>query len=127
MTEYLNQVVNTEKPWSFIDDTKENIINDLENYTLDPVFEKYGNFVNRNPQWINPEITEKYAGCSTIFGNFLALSHAFRLVTDDEALIGEIEEKVRKNQASAEYQEAKKRMMAEDALKAANLIASQNK
>lgn len=29
MTIYKNQVINPEKPWSFMDDTKENILKDL--------------------------------------------------------------------------------------------------
>lgn len=45
MTIYKNQVINPEKPWSFMDDTKENILKDLAEYILDPVFEEYGNFV----------------------------------------------------------------------------------
>ena len=42
MTIYQNTVINPEKPWSFMEDTKENILKDLAEYTLDPVFEEYG-------------------------------------------------------------------------------------
>lgn len=42
MTEYLNHVTNPAAPWSFISDTEENILHDLECYTLDPVFEFTG-------------------------------------------------------------------------------------
>lgn len=34
----------------------------LETYTLDPVFERYGEFVNRTPCWIDGETARKYSG-----------------------------------------------------------------
>ena len=49
----------------------------LETYTLDPVFERYGEFVNRTPCWIDGETARKYSGASVIAGNFLSYSHAF--------------------------------------------------
>ena len=71
MTEYLNTAINPDAPWSFITDTEENILHDLEHYTLDPVFEFYGNFVNPSPEWLSQEVAAKYAGCTSISGNFL--------------------------------------------------------
>ena len=59
----------------------------LETYTLDPVFERYGEFVNRTPCWIDGETARKYSGASVIAGNFLSYSHAFYLITDQEELI----------------------------------------
>ena len=53
MTEYQNTVTNPAAPWSFIPDTEENILRDLECYTLDPIFELYGNFVNPSPVWLS--------------------------------------------------------------------------
>ena len=50
MTEYRNKVFNPDAPWLIVDDTEENIMRDLERYTLDPVFERYGDFVNRSVQ-----------------------------------------------------------------------------
>lgn len=44
----------------------------LETYTLDPVFERYGEFVNRTPCWIDGETARKYSGASVIAGNFLS-------------------------------------------------------
>ena len=95
MTIYKNQVINPEKPWSFMDDTKENILKDLAEYILDPVFEEYGNFVYM-PTWCDEEAAEKYKGLTAISGNFLNLSHAFSLLTDDEELIKELTEAIRK-------------------------------
>ena len=106
MTIYKNQVVNPEKPWSFMDDTKENILKDLAEYTLDPIFEEYGNFVYV-PTWCDEKAAEKYKGLTAISGNFLKLSHAFYLLTDDETLIKELTEAIRKNQETEEYKQAK--------------------
>lgn len=110
MTIYKNQVINPEKPWSFMDDTKENILKDLAEYILDPVFEEYGNFVYM-PTWCDEEAAEKYKGLTAISGNFLNLSHAFSLLTDDEELIKELTEAIRENQETEKYKQAKIRLM----------------
>ena len=110
MTIYQNQVINPDKPWSFMDDTKENILNDLAEYTLDPTFEDYGNFVYI-PTWCDEESAEKYKGLTAIDGNFLAFSHAFRVFTDDVELIEELTKAIRKNQETEEYKQAKVRLM----------------
>lgn len=123
MTEYLNTVVNPDAPWSFIPDTAENILRDLESYTLDPVFELYGNFINPAPEWLSEVVAERYAGCTSIFGNFLTLSHAFRLVTDDPVLISSLSAAVERNKATPEYQAARKKMLANlPALKKKNAV-----
>lgn len=109
MTIFENKVINPEKPWSFIEDTKENILKSLEKYTLDPVFEKYGNFVYI-PTWTNKESAEKYKGLTAICGNFLTYSHAFSLYTDDAELIEELTKAIRKNQNTEEYKQAKLRL-----------------
>ena len=116
MTEYLNTVTNPAAPWSSIDDTEENILQDLAAHTLDPSFELYGDFVNPSPEWLSTENAAKYAGCTMIFGNFRSYSHAFRLVTDDAALISRISAAVQRNKARPEYQEARREMI--DALPA---------
>ena len=72
----------------------------LETYTLDPVFERYGEFVNRTPCWIDGETARKYSGASVIAGNFLSYSHAFYLITDQEELIRSLERLIEKNRAS---------------------------
>lgn len=110
MTIYQNTVINPEKPWSFMEDTKENILKDLEKYTLDPVFEDYGNFIYI-PTWLDEESAEKYKGMTAISGNFLTYSHAFRLLTDDKELIEELTEAIRKNQDTEEYKQAKERLL----------------
>ena len=106
MTEYLNKVVSDTEPWKMVPDSEENILRDLAEHTLDPVFEFYGNFVNPAPEWLDDDVAAKYAGCTTIFGNFLTYSHAFRVVTDDAALIERITTAVEKNKTRPEYQAA---------------------
>lgn len=88
-------------------DTIKELKETLKNYTLDPAFEPYGNFVNRAPEWENIEYHERFKGCTTIFGNFLTLSHVFNIIADDELLISEIEELVAQNITRPEYQAAK--------------------
>lgn len=110
MTIYQNKVINPEKPWSFMENTKENILRDLELHTLDPVFEYYGNFVYI-PTWTDEKAAEKYKGMTAISGNFLTYSHAFRLLTDDTELIEELTTAIRKNQATEEYKRAKERLL----------------
>ena len=107
MLEMLNKVTDNEKSWLFADDTIKNILHDLEHYTLDPRFEKYGDFVNHNPQWTTEEAKEKYQSCTMIFGNFYSYSHAFRLITDDKNIINQIEIAVNKNKQTEAYKQAK--------------------
>lgn len=112
MTEYQNKVMNPAAPWSFIDDTEENILHDLAHYTLDPIFELYGDFVDPAPEWLDDAAAEKYAGCTSIFGNFLTYSHAFRLVTDDPGLIARLTAAIDRNRATPEYQAAREKALA---------------
>lgn len=86
----------------------------LETYTLDPVFERYGEFVNRTPCWIDGETARKYSGASVIAGNFLSYSHAFYLITDQEELIRSLERLIEKNRASPQYQAARARWLSSD-------------
>ena len=88
-------------------DTIDELKDALKNYTLDPAFEQYGNFVNRAPKWDKPELNERFKGCTTIFGNFLTYSHVFSIITNDEHLINEIEGLVAENKERPEYRAAK--------------------
>lgn len=111
MTLYENKVSDEEKPWMEVPDTEENILRDLGRYTLDPIFEMHGDFVNRTPQWLTEELRQARAGHTVISGNFLNYSHAFRVCTDDEALIKRLEAAIERNKAAPEYQAARARML----------------
>ncbi len=107
MTVYENKVFDPEKPWLQIPDTEENIMRDLAQHTLDPIFELYGNFVNLDPQWRSAEVKKIRTGHALISGNFLRYSHAFRVLTDDWALINRFSEAIKRNKDTPAYQEAR--------------------
>lgn len=111
MTLYENKVFDKDKPWLQVPDTEENILRDLECHTLNPIFEMYGDFVNRTPQWLTEELRQTRAGHTMISGNFLNYTHAFRVCTDDEGLIERLEAAIDRNKATAEYQAARARML----------------
>ena len=46
----------------------------FEQYTLDPIYEWYGNFVNRKPEW-----QRSASGLSGLHGNFGAVSALWEL------------------------------------------------
>lgn len=112
MTLYENKVSDPDKPWLQIPDTEENILRGLAEHTLDPAFELYGNFVNLCPRWRSPEVMAARAGHALISGNFLNYSHAFRVLTDDQALIARFSMAIERNTATPEYQAARARVLA---------------
>lgn len=86
----------------------DDFISKLEKYTLDPAFEKYGNFIHKNPKFPkNKELTEKYKDWYCLFGNFFDYSNAFSIYTDDEKLANRLKRLIRKNQKSVAYIKAK--------------------
>ena len=60
----------------------------FEQYTLDPIYEWYGNFVNRKPEWQRSEERQAYQGCTVISGRFLHYGNFFYIVTDASGLCG---------------------------------------
>lgn len=86
----------------------DDFIEKLQKYTLDPTFEKYGNFIKKNPKFPkNPQLTKEYKGWYMLFGNFYDYSNAFSIYVEDEKLAGKIRRLIKKNQKSEEYQKAK--------------------
>ena len=75
-------------------DTIEQLIDVLANHPLDRTFEKYGNFVylSEDGKW-------------NAFGNFLRLSHVFRIEADTREELGELEAAIRVNQQRPDYME----------------------
>ena len=72
----------------------------FEQYTLDPIYEWYGNFVNRKPEWQRSEERQAYQGCTVISGRFLHYGNFFYIVTDEEELIQRFERLVADNKAT---------------------------
>jgi len=81
----------------------ETLFENLERYTLDSVFEDYGNFAHM------------VAGRAYFFGNFADLSGVFRLDTNDPALIKRLTKAIRANQATPRYAEEKRARLARHA------------
>ena len=126
MTEILSRWRNPETPWTEEPDTVDRMLRDIGRETLDPIFEDYGNFVDRHPEWIGAANAERYAGCTAIGGNFIGYAAAFRLITDDEALIRRFEEAVAKNKATPEYRAAKQTLEASRAEERARRVEELN-
>ena len=84
----------------------------LKKYTLDPRFEQYGNFMVKNPKFPkNPEMTKKYKGWYSLFGNFYDYSNAFSILFFDDTLARKIRRLIRKNQNSEAYIKAKNEIL----------------
>jgi hypothetical protein len=95
-------------PYCYVADSVERILKDMSEHTLDPTFEDHGDFVDRNPEWDDPSIAKKYAGCTVIWGNFWDYSGVFNIITDDQSLIDRISEAVKNNKQRPEYAAARK-------------------
>lgn len=89
----------------------DDFIEKLSKYTLDPTFEKYGNFVRKNPKFPkSKELTKKYEGWWSFFGNFFDYSNAFSFYTDDAELVEKLTDLIRKNQSFEKYINFKKEL-----------------
>jgi hypothetical protein len=78
-------------------DSIEVLFERLKTYTLDPIFENYGNFVHLRP------------GRPThFFGNFLYPSHAFSIDTDDQELIERLVAAIKANKQTPAYLRARR-------------------
>lgn len=98
---------NKNRHYGYTPITLESLIEDLQTYALDPVFEKYGNFITEyNPkQWTDDN--SKYKGYKHIFGNFFSYSNVFRILTNDEQVIDRLTVLIRQNQTMSNYHAAK--------------------
>jgi hypothetical protein len=70
----------------------------LATETLEPDFERYGNFA------------EFDRGKVRFFGNFRSVSHVFQIVTDDAMTAAALVLAIRANQATARYRKAREGM-----------------
>lgn len=75
----------------------------MDEFLLDPTFERYGNFMERNPQLIKGG----YGDYVHLFGNFYDYSFVFNIETKDEELVARFAKSVEVNQAKPAYKEAK--------------------
>lgn len=73
--------------------TVDDLLARLATATLDPTFEKYGNFVHRT----------RADGVTYFFGNFANYSHVFNINTNDPAVITPLRRAIRENINTAAY------------------------
>lgn len=103
-------------PWSDDKDTLAKLCRMLEAETLDPMFEKYGNFCtpaeraiirsyNEKPERISAPLSE--VASVHFWGNFYSYSCAFSVYTDDQAVIEQLRALVLANKATVAYKEAR--------------------
>lgn len=85
---YKNKVTHPTKSWQFVEDSKENILNDLENYTLDPKYEKYGNYLYKLTFRKEKQNKNSIYNRNNIYIN---------VITDDENYINDLKTVISKN------------------------------
>lgn len=81
-------------------DTIEQLIEVLAQHPLDRRFEDYGNFIDRDPEWLDGSTKP---GVVIFFGNFLTVSHVFNIETDDPEVIERLNRAIKANKRRADY------------------------
>lgn len=88
-------------------DSVEKLLEVLARETLDPKFERYGDFGPRVDDAHADEYgIDKRAGMH-FHGNFLTVSHAFSVVTDDSAVIADLIRAIKANKETDAYKLAR--------------------
>lgn len=79
-------------------DAIDDLLDVLGRETLDPAFERYGRFhyVEGGKHWF--------------FGNFLTVSHVFRIETTDQQIIDKLDTAIAANKTTENYKAARKGM-----------------
>lgn len=117
-TAFITEILSNGSHWmGEKEDPIESLLDSLEKYPLDRTFEKYGNFIQDDPEWIRAvpgpsgyltrwEPTETpYPGhkVTRFWGNFLTVSHVFSIDTDDPKVIETLTKAIRANQTRKDY------------------------
>jgi hypothetical protein len=76
----------------------------LQTHTLNPVFEKYGDFCFWAPDSPDQPAMIRF------WGNFYALSHVFAIDTNEPAVIERLTTLISNNKSTPAYQEAKREL-----------------
>jgi len=82
-------------------DSIDQLLETLENYALDRVFEGYGNFIIGPPLELGSG--ETLPGIVRFWGNFFELSYVFSIDTDEPETIKRLTKAIRDNQARPDY------------------------
>lgn len=101
-------------------DSINKLLDRMKNYALDRSFEAFGNFIIKAPKkyyevrsagvryYVEKEEYLYTEDTVIFFGNFMAYSHVFNIVTTDKKLIKRLTNAIKKNQARADYQSQEK-------------------
>jgi hypothetical protein len=108
-------ILHVGSPWSEDRDSLAKLFDMLERETLDPTFERYGDFCAKAEREIvesyneDPRATAPLIPARTVhfWGNFYSYSCVFSLYTDDDELIGKLTAAIRKNKSTVAYKEAR--------------------
>lgn len=96
--------------------TIDELMHVLSREPLDPKFERYGNFIERNPcagiqaksgEWIDGDPLFPGEDVTRFHGNFARVSHVFNIDTTDPTLIAKLTDAIRANQHTQAYLEFK--------------------
>lgn len=85
----------------------------LERYTLDPTFERYGDFVTQASAHLVALHNEKHGSgldperTYHVWGNFFDFSGVFSVYTDDEKVLEELLAAIKRNKSTPAYKEAR--------------------
>ena len=88
-------------------DTIDKLLEVLSRHTLDPRFEKYGNFVcaDTSDKYIRDGHLQAIPGAFRFFGNFIDISHVFNIRTDEPAIIKALTDAIEANKQTQAYLE----------------------
>jgi len=75
----------------------------LAGHPLNRTFEMFGGFVERDARNLRGEWLEGLENAVSFFGNFLNLSHVFRIVSNDPAVVEHLAQAIASNRARADY------------------------
>lgn len=99
---YIGRWSHDREPEGSPEEQIEKLFEMMTKFTLDPCFERYGNFVEEYPKLYRGG----YDDCINLFGNFWDYSFVFRMETKDAKLVARFREAVAKNKATEDYQKA---------------------
>lgn len=75
----------------------------LSDYPLNRTFEMFGGFVERDARNLRGEWLEGLENAVSFFGNFLNLSHVFRIVSNDPVVVDRLAQAIAANRARPDY------------------------
>jgi hypothetical protein len=84
-------------------DSIEQLIDVLGKHTLDRTFEAYGDFTQRGARNGRGEPVDGINQAVCFFGNFIDLSHVFRITTDEQDVIERLSAAIADNKKRPEY------------------------